>query len=377
MVRIPNLNKINNGKRVFFNPNDEQKKEYNKIKNELVKKYSINLSNRDFIIKQLIATLTHGDYINYKVPEINLVIIRSDIKNFYPSINKHELYKKLKKGNLLSQQTFNVLQPIFFSGSVTGIPLGLPFSSVLSEIYLERFDEQINSVFNPTFYFRYVDDIIIINYDSLRGINDLDINNNLSEIFTKNHLIINKEKTMITRFNSSDNLNFSYLGYQFKTINKKLLISISEIKLKKIIDNIKYSFYIYKKSNQSNREFWLLYYRLINIIYGVTSTNEKNRKIKFGIGYSYKFVNDEKQIQELLSMIRGLIHSCHLNSRKRSTLFYLIYTPNSSLEILNKRMDYTKLTSNQVSKIKNRLKLTTSSNNISRIFFNLYKNFKK
>lgn len=377
MVRIPKLNKINNGNRIFYNPNTEQKKEYYQIKKELERKYSIHLSNRDFIVKQLISTLTHGDYKDYKIPPINLVVIRSDIKNFYPSINKHELYKKLKKANIISQSSFTVLQPIFFSGSVSGIPLGLPFSSVLSEIYLERFDEHINSVFNPTFYFRYVDDIIIINYDSLNGTDYDGINKKLSTIFEKNHLDINKEKTTIINFNDSSDLNFSYLGYHFKTVNKKLSISISKIKFKKIIDNIKHYIYLYKKSNQSNRQFWLLYYRLINIIYGVTSTNEDNKKIRFGLGYSYRLINDGTQMLELISIIKGLIHSCNLNSKRKSALFFILYTEHNPLEILNKRIDYTKLTLNQLNKIKFRLELTTSSDNLSRIFFNLYKHTKK
>lgn len=376
MVRIPKLNKINNGNRIFFNPNAEQKKEYYQIKKELERKYSIHLSNRDFIVKQLISTLTHGDYKDYKIPPINLVVIRSDIKNFYPSINKHELYKKLKKANIISQASSTVLQPIFFSGSVSGIPLGLPFSSILSEIYLERFDEHINSFFNPTFYFRYVDDIIIINYDSLNGTDYDGINKKLSTIFEKNYLDINKEKTTIINFNDSSDLNFSYLGYHFKTVNKKLSISISKTKFKKIIDNIKHYFYLYKKSNQSNRQFWLLYYRLINIIYGVTSTNEDNKKIRFGLGYSYRLINDGTQMLELISITKGLIHSCNLNSKRRSALFFILYTKHNPLEILNKRIDYTKLTFNQLNKMKFRLELTTPSDNLSRIFFSLYKETK-
>lgn len=375
MVKIPNLNKINNGKRIFYNPNTEQKKQYNEMKNELEKKYSIQLSNRDFIIKQLVSTLTHGDYTEYKIPDIGLVVIRSDIKNFYPSINKHELYKKLKKANIISQASFKILQPMFFSSSVIGVPLGLPFSSILSEIFLEQFDEDINYIFNPIFYFRYVDDIIIINYDKFNESFNSNINRNLSNIFKDNKLQINTEKTKIIVTNS-EQLDFSYLGYHFKTIDKKLLISISEVKLKKITDSIKYCFQLYITSNKSMRQFWLLYYRLTNVMYGVTSTNKNNKKIKFGLGYSYRFINDDKQILELISIAKGLIHSCGLSSKKKSALFYILYFKDSSLSILKKRIDYTKLTLKQINKINYRLELTESDNNVSRIFSSLYKNTK-
>lgn len=373
IMRISRISKINTGNRIFYNPNSEQKKCFYKIKEELEQKYAITLSNRDFIIKQLISTLTHGDYINHNMPNIDLVITRSDIKNFYPSINKHMLYKKLKQSNIISQYSFTNLQSMFFSKSVKGVPLGLPFSSVLAEIYLEQFDSDINHFFNPTFYFRYVDDIIIINYDTMIGIKNEDISSKLTTIFRQNNLLINTKKTKISNFNKRENFNFDFLGYNFKTINHKLLISISDDKFLKIVNNIKYYFYLFKKSSKNERQFWLLYYRLINTIYGVTSTNKNNKKIRFGLGYSYNLVNDSNQIDLLISIIKGLIHSCSLNSKRRSTLFYILSTKDTPLEILNKRLDYTKLTNTQLSKIKYRLGIRTSSNNISRIFFRLYK----
>ncbi|HDM9218602.1 TPA: RNA-directed DNA polymerase, partial [Listeria innocua] len=164
MKSIPKINKDN---RTLFNPDVNQRKEYYKIKKEIERKYSISLPSRDFIIKQLISTLTHGDLKTLNVLDIDLIIIRSDIKNFYPSINKHLLYKKLKKANILSQHSFDILKPMFFSSSIKGVPLGLSFSSHLAEIYLEQFDQDINFGFMPSFYYRYVDDIIIIKYDTL------------------------------------------------------------------------------------------------------------------------------------------------------------------------------------------------------------------
>ncbi|HCJ4525182.1 TPA: hypothetical protein NR462_002820, partial [Listeria innocua] len=147
------------------------------------------------------------------------------------------------------------------------------------------------------------------------------------------------------------------LGYQFKVINNKLLISISEAKLKKIINKIKHYFYLFKKSNRSDLQFWQLNYRIINSLYGVTSTNENNQKIKFGLGYSYKFINDEQQILDLISIVKGLIHSCNLNQKKRAVLFNIIKIVDSPLNLLNKRMNYTKISENRLKQLNVRLNL--------------------
>lgn len=380
MKKIPRLNKIKDGKRVFYNPSRDEKYVYYKIKSELEKKYAIRSSSRDLIIKQLISTLTHGDYIDYTVEDIDLFIIRSDIKNFYPSVNKHYLYKKLMKANMLSNSTLQILKPMFFSPSVSGIPLGLPFSSVLAEIYLESFDEDIYQSFTPTFYFRYVDDIIIINYDTLKGIEPEATKQKLESVFECNFLQINQEKTDFNLYHpssqSSKELCFDYLGYNFMTKEKKMFITISKNKYTKITNRIKHYFYLFKKGNRSDKQFWLLYYRLMNSLFGITSSDGNRKQMHFGLGYSYRFVNDETQINNLIMMIKGLIHSCNLNSKRTSALLYLVSFEGSSLDILKKRFDYTRLTSYQIEKIKTRLQITTTSMTISRIFYNIYKKVK-
>lgn len=370
MKRIPNLNKIKIDSRIFYNPDHGHKIEYNKIKIELIKKYCLNPLDRDSIIKQLIASITHGDIISFKVPKIPMIVLRTDIKNFYPSINKHELYIKLKNGNLLSNNTFRVLQSIFFSGAVKGVPMGLSFSSALSEIYLEKLDDQIKAKFEPAFYSRFVDDIIILIYDNESE--EKKLKDDIISIFYDHHLKVNDGKTIISRLGIKSNLNFSYLGYNFTDFNNILIISIAPEKLSKIVNKIKNYFYLFKISDKKDSDFWKLYYRLLNTIYGVTSTNKDKTKAHFGLGNSYKFVNDETQIIDLLKLIKGLIHSSQLNSRRRSALFYIIFYNHNPLEILGKRIDYTKMTKNQISKIKNRLGIVSRSNSISLIFYRLY-----
>lgn len=385
MKKIPNLDKIRHGNRLFYNPSKSEKTELTEIKKELENKYGVSLENRDNIIKQLIATLTHGNYKDFSIngneeskqslknqKTIELLVIRSDIKNFYPSINKHILYRKLMKANILSASTMETLKPMFFSKAVTGVPLGLPFSSVLAEIYLEDFDREIKTAFNPTFYFRYVDDILIINYASNLNISNGSEKELLEKVFQNNSLQINEDKTEIINFPVNVK-KFDYLGYEFEADKSRLLIRIKEEKYKKILNNVKIHFYLFKKSNRSRMQFWILYYKLLNSIYGVVSRENNKRKIFFGLGFSYRFINDENQILEMIKIIKGQIFSSKLSSYERETLLHIIKYKSSPLELLQKRYDYTSLTNNQIRKIKKRLCIDSDSENISRIFFKLYK----
>lgn len=214
----------------------------------------------------------------------------------------------------------------------------------------------------------------------MKGIDLEATEDKLESIFERNFLQINQEKTNFNYYHpSSENskeLCFDYLGYNFMTKEKKLIITISKSKYTKITNRIKRYFYLFKKGNRSDKQFWLLYYRLMNSFFGITSSDGNRRKMHFGLGYSYRFVNDETQISNLLSMIKGLIHSCNLNSKRTSALLYLVSIEDSSLDILKKRYDYTRLTSNQIERIKVRLQITTTSMNISRIFYDIYKNVK-
>lgn len=380
LVNIPSLPKLKNGKRIFYNPDDIHNKQYRLIKNEISEKYYLKTSSRDIIIKQLIVTLTHGNLNKYSVPKLNLIVVRSDIKNFFPSINKHTLYQKLQKGNLLKSDTLEVLKPMFFSNRVAGVPLGLPFSSVLAEVYLENFDKDIWKVFQPTFYFRYVDDIVIIRYNTIEGIRVEEEENKLNELFIKHSLRINFDKTEINNFfpesQHQNTLNFKYLGYEFTIENHILKISITSEKLKKIENKIKKYFFFYKNSTTDNNvEFWKLYYRIKNVLYGVTSKDKNGKTMQYGFGFSYRFINDFEPILKILNLVRSLIFSCKFSSRKKHIMLSLIEEyEDSPGDLLKKRFNYTLLTNNQRIKMGSRLKIEKKVPQIDELFFKIYSN---
>nr|WP_283811906.1 RNA-directed DNA polymerase [Paenalkalicoccus suaedae] len=312
------------------------------------------------------------------MPKAGLYIIRTDIKNFFPSINKHVLYRKLTKSSLLSKQSLDTLKPMFFSSKVDGIPLGLPFSSALSEIYLEHFDEDLQSTINPLYYFRYVDDIILINYIPHDG---LDLNNEINKIidvFKKHFLEPNLSKTEFILYEPKTNDKyFSYLGYQFNFENNQLRISIASSKFKKVTDRIKNYCFLYRNSNKTKKDYWKLYYRLKNTLYGIRSYNKNKKIMNFGVGYTYKYVNDYEQINEIIDVTQAQILTCNLKNKERKLLINLVKPSSQENSLLKKRYDYTKLTPNQMNKIKMNLNITKNTTELKDIFSVIYKNIHK
>lgn len=380
---IPDLHKINltNGDKIrtVYVPTTVDKERYTAVKNELEEKYSLTLNNRDNSIKEIINVLTQGS--NKTIPKLDLMITRTDISNFFPSVNKHSLYKKLMRNNYLSLNAVDTLKEFIFNNNVEGLPQGIPFSSILSEFYLQEFDSDFINAFTPYLYQRYVDDILFIKIISKhdKPIKTNQITTVIDDIARKHDLVINKNKTEVVFFKGKEkrSLDFDYLGYKFKSLAKdsnfELTISINETKFNKIWDNIYELFALYSNSDKTKADYWKLYYRLINHIYGVTTINDKNEVLKFGLGHSYKYVNNENQLKVLFDRISYQIYKSSLSSNENYSLHQIISYEHSPIEILSKRFDYMKLTKNQLNKMHRRIKSPHNRNRLESFFYYLYK----
>ena len=52
---------------------------------------------------------------------------------------------------MLKDTSLDFIKSFIFNNHISGVPLGMPFSSALSEIYLEDFDDAIRREFAPIF----------------------------------------------------------------------------------------------------------------------------------------------------------------------------------------------------------------------------------
>ncbi len=156
---------------------------------------------------------------------------KTDISNFFNSIDVKKFFKILPieiKNNTL---IFNILQSIFFNNIVfykgkkifdnkKGLMAGNPLAPFLSNIYLNDIDNYFYTQ-NIT-YARYSDDIIF--FDNLSNINK-HIKFLESKISTKN-LAINKEKTIFLE----PGKKWTFLGFSYKQGQ----IDISEASVEKL-----------------------------------------------------------------------------------------------------------------------------------------------
>lgn len=385
---------IKRGDRQVYKLRDESlRSELEALNIEIINKFNLSVPNRNAIIKSLIQFLSQGSiYCNQSdltaTPQ-KFYVIKSDIKNFFPSINKHKLYKKLVKSSLLKDHSIDIIKKFIFNSSISGVPLGMQFSNALSEVYLEDFDDAIRREFAPIFYVRYVDDILMIkSYPKGMTIDKDSEKNLLFSLLNEIGLSANETKTDIFEYGLANNeLKFDYLGYDFNIKDKKLYIDISKNKYdKKILNRLTRYFKYYNSSSHTDKDFWILYYRIKNLIYGVTSSGEKgiDHKLKFGIGFSYKFINSDNILKNLLRTFHYFRkkYSNQFTSEQTALLFSL-FTVNSSskgriilnqfsdtddiLLLLKKRATYTKYSISKLEEIARRIgcsSITRSNNSL-------------
>ncbi len=384
------LLKHKSNSRIVYSARDgEIHKELQKINKEIINKYSLKLPNRNAIIKTIIQFLSQGE-INLKRKELlftplDFKVIKMDIKNFFPSINKHILYKKIVKSSILNDSSIETIKSFIFSSEYKGIPLGLSFSNSLSELYLEGFDSIVQLQWNPLLYVRYVDDLLIIVNDA---VDEDEVKNFIKAQLKEYHLEVNNEKTIVRKSNSH-HFKFDYLGYEFskyqirfinsegkeKTKNK-LAIDISEKKFKaKLLNKLIRYFKRFKNDHDQLESFWILYYRLKNLIHGVSSKGDNNQVIKFGLSYSYGLINSEARMRMFLKMYHHFIRyykkNNYLSSRQVYILFNIVSTSNTVvtsnssrediLSLLNNRYHYEKLSVKILEQICSRIGVSFSS----------------
>lgn len=88
--------------------------------------------------------------------------LKFDIKKFYPSID-HEVMKQLIRRKFKDQDLLWLLDEII--DSAPGLPIGNYLSQYLANFYLSYFDHWIKEQKCMKYYYRYADDIVILDSD--------------------------------------------------------------------------------------------------------------------------------------------------------------------------------------------------------------------
>lgn len=247
--------------------------------------YQTKPGNRNSIISQIDNLLKD----NYPY-----IIIRTDISDFFESVDQKKLIEKLVADQLLSTNSIRIVKKILWdysalSGSKgNGIPRGLGVSSDLAELFLKEVDRKIKSLDGIVYYARYVDDIFILIAPDLT----IDPNTYLPKIrslVSDVGLSLNESKTsQITRDDHSKRIE--YLGYEFSLKSSVPEIDITKSKFDRIKFRISQSFRLYERHRHTNAKS--AYRLLIKRIKFLTSnTRLSNSKGNAFVGVYFSNIN--------------------------------------------------------------------------------------
>lgn len=90
--------------------------------------------------------------------------LKIDIKKFYPNINNEILMRKIER-KFKDVNFLNLMRLIIFSRGNKGQPIGSLLSQYLGNFYLSSFDHYCKEQLKLKYYFRYMDDIVILHKD--------------------------------------------------------------------------------------------------------------------------------------------------------------------------------------------------------------------
>ena len=156
-----------------------------------------------------------------------------DIRKFYPSINHDILYEIIQK-KLKDPELLTLLKEII--NSADGVPIGNYLSQFFANLYLAYFDHWVKEELKCKFYYRYADDVVILDGDKNH------LRNILLAIKIYLKYVLKLELKPNYQIFPVDDRGIDFVGYKFyhshillrKSIKKKLFKLIKRYKDKKI-----------------------------------------------------------------------------------------------------------------------------------------------
>ena len=99
------------------------------------------------------------------VPEGTKYCLKCDVRKFYPSVD-HEVLKTIIRKKIKDKDLLWLLDEII--DSAPGIPIGNYLSQHFGNLYLSGLDHEMKEAKNCKYYFRYCDDIVILDSNKSR-----------------------------------------------------------------------------------------------------------------------------------------------------------------------------------------------------------------
>lgn len=162
----------------------------------------------------------------------NYYIIKMDIAKYFQNIDKTILYNILQRKIKDKKLLWLTKEILYSNGKEKGLPIGNYTSQCFANIYLNELDQYAKHNLKLKYYFRYMDDVVVIVKNKKEAIQKLQL---IREFLNSNLKLELNNKTQI--FKSSQGINFC--GYKINEYRLKIRTKGKQ-KLKKKIKKLKY-----------------------------------------------------------------------------------------------------------------------------------------
>jgi len=176
-------------------------------------------SNKSYAYRKNKSTITAINRVSEFLNQKNFFVLKSDIKDFFESIN-HDKLLELLHHHISDNSIIRVISLLLQNGSfkkfdytehIEGVHQGDILSPLLSNIYLDMMDKFLDKYDIP--FVRYADDFVVLAKSS----KDIEtIQANLQEFLKTIDLQLSTQKTYTTHIKDG----FTFLGVTFKGKNK-------------------------------------------------------------------------------------------------------------------------------------------------------------
>lgn len=276
------------------------------VQHNVSRLFGVKQSNRNSVVEHLIGLLQN---------DFPKTIIRTDISNFYESIDHTEILKRVNQDNLLSPKSRKIIHQILrsyknLSGSNKGVPRGIGVSAYLAELYMRKIDRIIKQQSNIIYYARYVDDIIVIFIPNTDGPKIDYLNQVKNAIEDNSQVLTNTSKTLMREIDDDQEYKFEFLGYVFSVKKGIVKTKLTKRKYDKLKWRIDTAFEDYNNlsivDEKTARK--LLVWR-IRFLTGNTKLANNKSNILIGIYYSNSFLSEKNQIGDLDGLLKRNTHT--------------------------------------------------------------------
>lgn len=200
-------------------------------------------------------------------------ILKMDIRKYFDNIDKDILFKILKR-KITDKKLLWLLQEIIYSNCAKGkgLPIGNYTSQTFANIYLNELDQFIKHKLKVKYYYRYLDDMILMVKTKKEAKQYLE---KITKFLKENLQLELNEKTQI--FKNKQGINFC--GYKINEYRLKLR-DRGKRKLKKKIKMLKYNIQTGKMTSKEAKKYltghigYMQYANIKNLTEKLFYTNE-------------------------------------------------------------------------------------------------------